>query len=167
VKACNLITENEKKTQKDWFLARKWLDSFVKDHPGLPILNLSKELNIAKKIDTKALKNYLKYNIVKPSYLKIPPVKVNKKIAKTLLAEMQKSMLACLAICQEINEQNIDTLKERLSSQPGYEYFLRPLWELFQYPIMRKVATPSANLYAINQAIFFMKALEEYKNAIS
>jgi len=163
----HVVVFDGKKTQKDWVLAKKWIENFAFTHDNVIFFNLSKGFTFSgiKNINEKILgKKILKKGFKRLEEIiekNSQPLHIERKKIKNLLQDMERSLHFCQKVCRKMIGGDMTKIEEKISSQIAYKFFLQPIWDFFQYPIMREVKEKTLLAYQVNQALFYLKIIEE------
>lgn len=159
-------------TKKDWILSRKWTLDVVKAHPEVcfskgpsldPQLTLQEidfsDLQLLPARDMQALVH---------KWTEELPVMSSEKSPQDLLATFKAAMTSCdkmLAIWQQHHpELPFDTpsyleQEEVLKKTVCYTHYLHPLWQVWQFPLLRSEASQEGR--RLHELLFFKTTLEK------
>lgn len=162
-------------TKRDWLMSVEWLSAFAEKHSTIRMLNATRSgleipgvervafdeviLPLEETYDLNGLIHTLVQTAERP------------KVTDEVLGELENSLKQCGSICDQLlglwekhyPQSPLDTgayalVQSDLEQEVIYHYFLDPLWQIWQKPILRD-ATHSLEQY-LHQLLFFKRAIE-------
>ncbi len=160
-------------TQRDWLLARSWIEEFAKKRPGV-LIDASRGLCFQgvkrSSLDhlSKQWKGFFDLpGTIHSAFMRARVISLSQKKVFSLIKQLNKSLLRSeIAIDREMergkkrNSFSFEEVEEKLFDEESYELLLQPLWNIWT-PLFEKNA--SLQELALHRMLFFKRVIEEYK----
>lgn len=182
------VLGNKVFSQKDWFLAKDWIEDFVKERKDICFINASGGI-LSKEICSMELEEVVDKVFRQKEEIDIPllvqsKVSSSKKIilsevrVKKIIADILASIERCLTFLRA-NLSNIESLFlsknfsfKGLEEEPFYCFHLLPLWNIFSGVIVRDVISREEEVdfelaVFINKLIFCQGICQKFIDMIS
>ncbi|MFA6118491.1 MAG: 6-hydroxymethylpterin diphosphokinase MptE-like protein [Parachlamydiales bacterium] len=167
------INNNTVFTQKDWIVAKKWIEEFALNNPRTKFLNATEGgLKIENIADIKLLdlidicKNSCDLDgYVKSVYNNEKKIKLEKEKVIQVLKIINDSLKNCNDLCDIMLNENpsleIDSSLLRFQKEVFYTHLLDPFWQIWKHVILRNVEDDEVHIL-INKLIFFKNIISEH-----
>jgi len=160
-------------SQKDWFLAKKWIEEFVLANKKIKFINATEGGLKLENINNLKLSDALNsldtnsdlFGYVHSIYQQMEKKKFDKQkviqVLKIIKKSFERSDILCDEYLSEIQNNNIDENLIRLQKEIAYVYLIDPVWQIWKYVILRKTQNTSLHIL-INKLIFFKTVIANH-----
>jgi hypothetical protein len=160
-------------TQKDWILAKKWIENFALTNKDIKFINIidgGLKLENVSNVKLPDIKDSLKRNFdlagyVHSIYHNLEKIKLNKEKIIEILEIIKKSFERAELLCDDylskIMNNDIDENMLKFQNEIVYIHLLDPLWQIWKYVILRKVESETVHIL-INKLIFFKNVISSH-----
>ena len=171
-------------TQKDWYISSIWTNHLKAKFNETKFFNLSSGLELLgvenscfEDMEKTYLTKEIDKELVLQSIANVEKTSINEENLASVLAEIKNSLNDVIvkidkfiSSCEEVynkkevfNSQLIDFVSEDLS----YEIILKPVWEIWKYPMKREMKLEENSFqYVVNEAIFMKDVAIQYLKRI-
>ncbi len=159
-------------TQKDWILAKKWIEEFALANKDIKFINategglkLENIINLKLSDVLSNLKNSFDlFGYVHSVYEQQKKIKLDKQkiiqVFEIIKKSFERSDLLCNEYLSQIENNNLDENLIKFQKEIVYIYLLDPLWQVWKYVLLRKVS--NSNHILINKLIFFKNVISHH-----
>lgn len=167
------INNEDVYSQKDWILAKKWIEEFALNNKNTKFINTTEDGLKIENIDNLKLseiipnlKNNLDlFGFVHTVFEEEEKIKLDRTQILQILNKIQESFKKADILCDEyldqIKKNNLDESLLKFQKEIVYIYLLDPLWEIWKYVILRKVEDNQLHIL-INKLIFFKTVISNH-----
>jgi len=166
-------------TQKDWILAKNWVEEFAKTNKdttfinategGLKIENL-KNLKLLDVLNDFEKNDLLDFDgLIHSIFANLSTKKIDRSKVLDILTTIKTSFHKSDVICDEYlldiekNIFEIDLIK--LQNQIVYTHLLEPMWQIWKHVILRQIEKHEIHIL-INKLLFFKNVIFEHLNLL-
>ncbi|NGX52410.1 MAG: hypothetical protein KR126chlam5_00708 [Candidatus Anoxychlamydiales bacterium] len=172
------INENEVLTQKDWLLAKSWIEEYAAlnrdktfinaTEGGLKIENFKnlKLLDVLNNLkeDQIDLDGYIHTKISNEGSIKLDNKKVIEMLSK-ILKSLEKSNELCDEYIFEIEKDIVDFNLLKFQKEIVYVYLLDPYWQIWKHILLRNIENNEIHIL-LNKLLFFKNVITEHLNLL-
>lgn len=159
-------------TQKDWLLAKKWIEEFALCNKEIKFINATEGGLKLENIDDIKLSGFVNNlnktqdlsGYVHSVYEQQQKIKLNKENIYIVLKKIQDSLKNSDTLCDQYllqMENHVDENLMKLQKEIVYVYLLDPLWQIWKYVILRNVENITEHIL-INKLLFFKNVIAEH-----
>jgi len=169
---------NEVFTQKDWLLAKSWIEEYASSNRdntfinategGLKIENFKnlKLLDVLSNLkkDQIDLDGYIHTKISNKESIKLDNKKVIEILSK-ILKSLEKSSDLCDEYLVDIEKNNIDFNLLKFQKEIVYIYLLDPYWQIWKHTLLRNIENNEIHIL-LNKLLFFKNVIVHHINLL-
>ncbi|NGX62814.1 MAG: hypothetical protein KR126chlam6_00214 [Candidatus Anoxychlamydiales bacterium] len=165
-------------TQKDWILAKNWIEEFAKSNKDTTFINATEGgLKIENLKNLKLLdvlndfeKDSLDFDgLIHSIFTNQSSKKIDKTKVLDILAIIKTSYQSSDVICDEylkdIEKNIFDFDLIKLKNEIVYTHLLEPMWQIWKHVILRQVEKHEVHIL-INKLLFFKNVIFEHLNLL-
>ncbi len=163
-------------TQKDWLLAKKWIEELARSSKG-KYLNATEggigfenieNRKLSEVLDTLKTQTDLKA-LVHAKYQNSQMKKIKKKEVKKIIEKIKNSFLEVDVLCDEylLEMQDLhyqDNIFIKFQKEIVYTHLIDPIWNIWKYVFDRLISDSKER--TINKLLFFKKVIAEHLEII-
>ena len=172
------INENEVLTQKDWLLAKSWIEEYASlnrdktfinaTEGGLKIENFKnlKLLDVLNNLkeDQIDLDGYIHTKISNENSIKLDNKKVIEVLSK-ILKSFEKSDELCDEYLSDIEKDIVDFNLLKLQREIAYTHLLDPYWQIWKHTLLRNIEENEIHIL-LNKLLFFKNVISQHLNLL-
>lgn len=158
-------------TQKDWILAKKWIEEFALESTKIKFINIAggglkfeniSDLDLNELVfgNTLDLSGYVRCVYEQQKKIRINKEKVF-KIMQVIKKSLEKSDLLCDEYLSRIEKKDFDLYCLKFQKEITYVYLLDPLWQIWKHVILRRVENNEVHIL-INKLLFFKNVIASH-----
>jgi len=172
------INNNLAFTQKDWFLAKKWIEKLVLENRNLEFVNATEGGLKIEKIENKKFsevieslqKTYDFHGYIHAIYENQNKMKLEENKIKDILNRIKKSLEKIDNLCDEtlkdIEYNVFDKNLIKFQKEITYICLLDPLWQIWKHVLLRNIAQNEKDIL-INKIIFFKNVIFQHLDLLN
>ncbi|NGX34141.1 MAG: hypothetical protein K1060chlam1_00490 [Candidatus Anoxychlamydiales bacterium] len=177
------INGKEVLTQKDWILAKSWIEEYasknkdktfinategglkLENFQSLKLLDVLNSLKSSLDLDLDPdLEGYIHTKISNENFIKLD----NKKIIDVLsqiLKSLKKSDEFLDEYLSDLEKKLVDFNLLKLQNQIAYTHLLEPLWQIWKHTLLRNIENNEIHIL-LNKLLFFKNVIFEHLNLL-
>ncbi|MBI5346760.1 MAG: motility associated factor glycosyltransferase family protein [Chlamydiae bacterium] len=174
--------QNKVFTQKDWLMAKNWLEEFALENKDISFINATEGGLFIQNTQQKPLSEVINSfssdlnisDMIAKIFQSIKDENVEQTQVAELFAKIEKSAINSLQICDDIMktlEQTPDFASqvisfEKLHHEFFYTHLLNPLWEVWKHILKRELQLKNEFELSINKLIFLRNVITEHTDIL-